>query len=312
MIAAPLPATAHENRSMLLCELAKSSTSIGGELQHSKDALLRTEDHCIVEFDINCWDQTISGGSTGDNPTVELTFGMQPEPQNLRLEVLQNCVSLGPSGSSRIQNKHANNSLNASAINSPEVSPEISPILIQKTDGINKEPLKHQRDFEMNLDRDLPPLPVAADLQALVVSDQSDQHSLELKPQCNPESLKPLCYDPVIDSLKHGGIHYYPDGMRYHPESPQHLPQILPTLEPNATPVASSMTTYHQHKEVECLKAPLTARIPTQDASESSSTSDINHISSMSSGILGNFIPVNTMGPASALAVTTLNLHKIE
>jgi hypothetical protein len=164
----------------------------------------------------------------------------------------------------------------------------------------------------MDLNRDLPPLPAATDLQAVQVCDKSDQHSFESKSELGFGFLQPLYYDPVRDSLRFGSVHYHPDGMRYYPEVLQHSPRTSSMAAPGAPSDTSYGTINPHHKAMECSKRSTAAHIFEQDVSGPGLTPDSGHISDASSGIMGNFIPVKTVALHSVTAARAIHALRIE
>jgi len=154
----------------------------------------------------------------------------------------------------------------------------------------------------MDLNRDLPTLPLTTDSQSLELDENSHQHKLESILDCTLELLQPLYYDPVRDSLKYGGIHYHTDGMHYHPEVHQYPPRTSSMPRPSTPLDASVGTIHHQVKAGDRLK-PSPGTPHASDASYSSETS---------SGIMGNFIPVKTAASPSLIVTRAVHVPRIE
>jgi hypothetical protein len=288
------------------------------KLQAFKDAPVKKGDTLIVEPVINSWDPITFEKSSNGKSTME----MLQEAKALRLKSMVKCVSPGSNKNPRVQNnnnenadnqsKHKNNSVKNRVINSPKESPKISFNPIQKAGQLNKVPPKYQSDYQMDLNRDLPPLPAPTEMQALQSGDEPDPHGFKSTSDCGLDLLQPLYYDPVRDSLKFGGVHYHPDGMLYYPEVLQHPPRTSSMAAPGASPSISSGTRNPQHEAVGCSKPSITVHILGQGVHGSGRAPDPGHISDASSGILGNFIPVKRMIPDSAIEARAIQIPRIE
>jgi hypothetical protein len=164
----------------------------------------------------------------------------------------------------------------------------------------------------MDLNRDLPPLPLTTDSQSLRIGDQSQQHSLELQVENTFGLLQPLFYDPVRDSLKYGGLHYHPDGMLYHPKVPQHPPRTSSMPQTETLLKTAGGFTNGPVVTGEHLCPPRAANTGSQDMFRHTCASDASYESKGSSGIMGNFIPVKTVPSSSMIVARAVHLPRIE
>jgi hypothetical protein len=201
--------------------------------------------------------------------------------------------------------KRRNNNIKTSTTNSPKNSPDTSLAPIHKSEQVTKRWLDLPKGSEMDLNRDLPPLPLTTNSQSLELSDQSHQQGLESVPDYTLELLQPLYYDPVRDSLKYGGIHYHPEGMRYSPEVLQHPPRTSSMPRPDTPLNTAAGPINRQVKAGERLN-------PAEDVLEPARASDASYSSEASSGIMGNFIPVKTVTSPSVIVTRAVHIPRIE
>lgn len=317
-IAALHPSEDCENHSMKTCRLATAFTSKGDELQDFKNTVLDTGDPIIRLPVITSSDSIAPDEFPGRSSTGKLTSKILQESNTLPLQSMLKSISLGSSRDQCVQNnnqnakalnKHEINGIQYHVINSLELSSEIPLSLIQKAEELNKASLKYQADYKMVLNRDVHPPPLATTLQALQVYDPSDEHNFESTSERCLGFQRHLYYDPVRDCLKYRVIHYHPGNMRYYPEVFQYPPRTSSMAAPEALPIASAGTV--KHRAMEWKPSPA-AHIPSQDVSGSGRTSDSSNISGSSSGIMGNFIPVETVAPYAVTAASSVHNPQIE
>jgi len=289
-----------------------------------KIALLTTGGRLVVKVPINVLNSTMFEGHANGKSTVELALEMLRETGYVHSETMLNYGSSGVKHCPRVVinnnnnentdaiRKRQNNNIKTFTENSPEVSLDTSSPLIHESEELTKRRLVLQKGSEMDLNRDLPPLPLATSSRFLQLGEQSQQHSLESVPDCTLELLQPLYYDPVRDSLKYGGIHYHPDGMRYYPEVLQHPPRTSSMPRPGTPLDTPSGTMHHQVKAGERLKPSLAAHAPAEDVLGPTHTSDASYSSEASAGIMGNFIPVKTVALSSGIETRAVHVPRIE
>jgi hypothetical protein len=268
-----------------------------------------------IEPAINTLDSTMIEGNSNGKSIVEIALEILQETGYVHSEMMLNFGSSSTKRYKRVLNnnkaetfdKRENNNFKFFVTNSLEGTPANSLTLTHKVAELTQGWLDLQKASEMDLNRDLPPLPLATDSQSLQLGDQSQQHSLELREECTLELLRPLCYDPVRDSLKYGGLHYHPDGMCYHPEVCQHPPRTS-SMPQTATPLETSMASKHyQVEERQYLQPSPAANSVAQDVIGPIRASDASYGSEGSSGIMGNFIPVKIV--ASPFVNVTRAVH---
>lgn len=297
--------------------------SMRNKCQRYKIALLTTGDRLVVEAPINVLNSTMIEEHADGKSTVELALEMLRETGCVHLESMLSCGSSGAKKYPRVVINHnnentealkkrRNNNIKTSTTNSPEDSSDTSSTLIHKSEELTKRWLDLQKGSAMDLNRDLPPLPLTTDSQYLQLGEQSHQHSLESVPDCTLELLQPLYYDPVRDSLKYGGIHYHPDGMRYYPEVLQHPPRTSSMPRPGTPLNTAAGTMYQQVKAGERLKPSPATHAPAEDVLEPTCASDASYSSEVSSGIMGNFIPVKTVVSPSVILTRAVHVPRIE
>jgi hypothetical protein len=267
--------------------------------QRYKIGPLTTGNSLQIEPVINTLDSTRIEGNSNGKSTVEIALEILRETGYVHSEMMLNCGSSGAKRYIRVLNnkaeafdKRENNNFKFCATNSLESTPANLLTLTHKVAELTQGWLDLQKASKMDLNRDLPPLPLATDPQSLQLGNQFQQHSLELREECTLELLQPLCYDPVRDSLKYGGLHYHPDGMRYHPEVRQHPPRTS-SMPQTATPLETSVSSKHYQVEArQYLQPSPAANSVAQDVFGPIRASDASYDSKGSSGIMGNFIPV--------------------
>ncbi len=288
-------------------------------------ALLTTGNPPVVQTAINILDSTMIEWNTDRKSTEELALDLLEGTGYGYSEPLRSCDSSGAKKYKRVQNnndnlnaeslsKRVNNNSKTCTTYSPEDSPDNSVTLIHKSEELSAGWLVLQKESEMDLNRDLPPLPFTTDSQSEQLeqlADQSQQESFE-SAGCTLEHLHPLYYDPDRDSLQYGGLHYHPDGMRYYTEVIQHPPRT--SSMPNAGTLleTAEASTHHQVKAGENLNSLPAAHALEQDAFGPTRASNATHGSEGSSGIMGNFIPVKMVSSPSAIVTRAVKLPRIE
>jgi hypothetical protein len=295
--------------------------SMRNKWQGYKNALLTTGNRLVVEAPINYLNPTIIEEHADGKSTVELALATLRETGYVHSETMLSCGSSGAKKYARVvtyNNKSTealrklqNTTIKTFPTNSPEGCTDTSFTLIHKSEELTKRGPDLQRGSEMDLNRDLPPLPFAADSESLQIGAQSHQHSLESILDCTLEVLQPLYYDPVRDSLKYGGIHYHPDGMRYYPEVLQHPPRTSSMPRPG-TLLDTAAGTMHQVKAGEPLKHSIAPYAPAEDVLEPTRASEASNSSEASSGIMGNFIPVKTVVSSSVIVTRAVHMPRIK
>ena len=296
--------------------------SMRNKCQRYNIALLTTGDRLVVEAPINVLNSTMIEEHADGKPTAELALETLRETGYVHSETMLNCGSSGAKKYARVvinykkENTEAlrkfQNNIKSPITNSPEGFPNTSSTLIHKSEELTKRWLYLQKGSLMDLNRDLPPLPLATDSESLQLGEQSHQHSLESVPDCTLELLQPLYYDPVRDSLKYGGIHYHPDGMHYCPEVLQHPPRTSSMPRPGTPLDTTAGTMHHQVKAEEPLKHSPAPHAPAEDVLGLTRASDTSHSSEASSGIMGNFIPVMTVASPSVIVTRAVHVPRIE
>lgn len=143
---------------------------------------------------------------------------------------------------------------------------------------------------KMDLNRELPPLPVLNSIIPLHIrkkSEEKQQMKSFEEPEPEPERLLPLCYNPVRDGLKYRGIQYHPEGIRYWPEVSQHqlhtspMPMVDTYAEVSLRPIQNGAIATKFSKARAAVKS---AAIIFEGHHE------------VSTGIMGNFMPLAPPG----------------
>lgn len=288
--------------------------------QRYKIGPLTTGNSLHIEPTINTLDSTMIEGNSNGKSTVEIALEILQETGYVHSEMMLNLGSSSTKRYKRVLNnnkaetfdKRENNNFKFCVTNSLEGTPANSLTLTHKVAELTQGWLDLQKASEMDLNRDLPPLPLATDFQYLQLGDQSQQHSLELREECTLELLRPLCYDPVRDSLKYGGLQYHPDGMCYHPEVRPHPPRTS-SMPQTATPLEASMASKHYQVEARQYLQPLpAANSVAQDVIGPIRASDASYGSEVSSGIMGNFIPVKIVASPFANVTRAVYVPRIK
>ncbi len=265
--------------------------------------------------------------NTEGKSTLKIVMEMLQWIGHAYLEKLLTRGPLGIKKVTRSQSNHKNNTNNkrAQASNKREQNKvdnlsgilsqselEISLALIHKKEELTKRRSNHKRICEMDLNRDLPPLPFTTGSQHLQLGDKAHRRSLHSEANFEVKLLQPLYYDPVRDSFKYGGFHYHPDGMRYHPEVPQHPPRTS-SMPRNDVASASNMESINnQFKTRDHLNRSSIVNTLAQDTFGSTHASHAKHGSEGSSGFLGNFIPVKKLAIPSAITTRAVHVPRIE
>jgi hypothetical protein len=318
-ITANPPAEASKKHSTQTCDPER--VSMRNKHQGYKITLDTTRDHLLVEAAFNVLDSAVIEEHAYGKSAVELALEILQWTGYVHSETMLNCGSSGAKKNQRVVNDNnenaealskRENNVKISTTDSLEGSPDTSLTLVRQSEELTKRWLNLQKESGMDLNRDLPPLPSTTDLQSLQFCGQSQQHNLESAPECTLELLQPLYYDPVRDSLKYGGVHYHPGGMRYYPEVVQHPPRTSSMPRPGTLLDTTAGAMQHQVEALELPKPSSAALAPARDVLGPCRASDASYSSEASSGIMGNFIPVKTVASPSVIVTRAVRVPRIE
>jgi hypothetical protein len=141
-------------------------------------------------------------------------------------------------------------------------------------------PIEHK----MDLNRELPPLPIPNPIIPLRIRKTSMSAA-----EPEPERLLQLRYNPARDGLKYGGIQYHPEGIRYWPEVSQYQLRTSP-MSAADTCTKSSSRPIHIESE--------TSKFSKTRAEVKCAPMVSEHHHEVSTGIMGNFMPLAPSGPS--------------